>query len=165
MRDHLSGDRLAQREDGIVDFNSDRCIGCKACMQACPYDSIYIDPNTSTAAKCNFCTHRLEIGLQPSCVAVCPEQAIIAGDMNDPTSEISAFWPPSRAGSQAGERNRAEALVHRGGRGVAGADTGRGRTDAACGAAGHLTPTDNRRTRIRCRPAEFRFSRSVTYAG
>ena len=80
---------LHKREDGVVDFNSDRCIGCKACMQACPYDSLYIDPNTSTAAKCNFCTHRLEIGLQPSCVAVCPEQAIIAGDMNDPNSEIS----------------------------------------------------------------------------
>ena len=80
---------LHTRADGVVDFNSDRCIGCKACMQACPYDSIYIDPNTSTAAKCNFCTHRLEIGLQPSCVAVCPEQAIIAGDIDDPSSEIS----------------------------------------------------------------------------
>ncbi len=80
---------LHKRADGVVDFNSDRCIGCKACMQACPYDALYIDPNTSTAAKCNFCTHRLENGLQPSCVAVCPEQAIIAGDMNDPNSEIA----------------------------------------------------------------------------
>jgi formate-dependent nitrite reductase membrane component NrfD/ferredoxin len=73
----------------VVDFNSDRCIGCKACMQACPYDALYIDPDTDTAAKCNFCTHRLEVGLQPSCVAVCPEQAIIAGDMSDPNAEIS----------------------------------------------------------------------------
>jgi len=80
---------LHTRADGVVDFNSDRCIGCKACMQACPYDSLYIDPDTNTAAKCNFCTHRLEVGLQPSCVVVCPEQAIIAGDMNDPSSEIS----------------------------------------------------------------------------
>jgi formate-dependent nitrite reductase membrane component NrfD/ferredoxin len=80
---------LHKRDDGIVDFNSDRCIGCKSCLQACPYDALYIDPDTNTAAKCNFCTHRLEVGLQPSCVVVCPEQAIIAGDMDDPFSEIS----------------------------------------------------------------------------
>jgi Fe-S-cluster-containing dehydrogenase component/formate-dependent nitrite reductase membrane component NrfD len=80
---------MYQRRDGIVDFNSDRCIGCKACMQACPYDSIYIDPDEHTAAKCHFCAHRTEIGLEPACVIVCPEHAIIAGDMSDPTSEAA----------------------------------------------------------------------------
>jgi Fe-S-cluster-containing dehydrogenase component/formate-dependent nitrite reductase membrane component NrfD len=80
---------LHRRSDGVVDFNNERCIGCKACLQACPYDALYIDPDTHTAAKCNFCTHRLEAGLQPSCVVVCPEQAIIAGDMEDAGSEIS----------------------------------------------------------------------------
>lgn len=80
---------LYRRADGVVDFNSDRCIGCKSCIQACPYDALYIDPSSNTAAKCNFCTHRIEEGLQPSCVVVCPEQAIIAGDMDDPTTEIS----------------------------------------------------------------------------
>ena len=80
---------LYKRTDGIVDFDTDVCIGCKACMQACPYDALYIDPNTDTAAKCNFCAHRTEIGLQPSCEVVCPTQAILSGDLDDPTSAIA----------------------------------------------------------------------------
>jgi Fe-S-cluster-containing dehydrogenase component/formate-dependent nitrite reductase membrane component NrfD len=80
---------LFTRSDGIVDFDNRRCIGCKACMQACPYDALYIDPNSHTAAKCNYCAHRVDIGLEPACVIVCPEHAIISGDMNDPLSEIS----------------------------------------------------------------------------
>ena len=80
---------LYTREDGIVDFDNNRCIGCKSCMQACPYDALYIDPDTSTAAKCNYCAHRVDVGREPACVAVCPEHAIIAGDMENPTTEIS----------------------------------------------------------------------------
>src|SRR5262249_29731752 len=57
---------LHKRPDGVVDFNSDRCIGCKGCLQACPYDALYIDPSSNTAAKCNFCTHRLGNGPHPS---------------------------------------------------------------------------------------------------
>jgi len=79
---------MYQRKDGIVDFSSERCIGCKACMQACPYDSIYIDPDNGTAAKCHFCAHRTEVGLEPSCVVVCPEHAIIAGDLDQCDGEI-----------------------------------------------------------------------------
>ena len=77
------------REDGIVDFDNNRCIGCKSCMQACPYDALYIDPNTNTAAKCNYCAHRVDVGREPACVTVCPEHAIIAGDMENPQTEIS----------------------------------------------------------------------------
>ncbi len=80
---------LHYRPDGIVDFDKDRCIGCKSCMQACPYDALYIDPENHTAAKCNYCAHRVDIGLEPACVNVCPEHAIISGDMEDPDSEIS----------------------------------------------------------------------------
>ncbi len=80
---------LFKRKDGIVDFDSSRCIGCKSCMQACPYDALYIDPYSHTAAKCNYCAHRTEIGLEPACVVVCPEQAIIAGDMHNPNTEIA----------------------------------------------------------------------------
>ncbi len=77
------------RDDGIVDFDKDRCIGCKSCMQACPYDALYIDPENHTAAKCNYCAHRIDVGLEPACVNVCPEHAIISGDMENPHTEIA----------------------------------------------------------------------------
>jgi Fe-S-cluster-containing dehydrogenase component/formate-dependent nitrite reductase membrane component NrfD len=80
---------LYRRADGVVDFDGERCIGCKSCMQACPYDALYIDPSTRTAAKCNYCAHRLEVGLEPACVIVCPERAIIAGDLDDSRTEIA----------------------------------------------------------------------------
>ncbi len=80
---------MFQRADGIVEFDPERCIGCKACMQACPYDAIYMDPDSHTAAKCHYCAHRTDVGLEPACVIVCPVHAIVAGDMNDANSEIS----------------------------------------------------------------------------
>ncbi len=80
---------LYRRDDGIVDFDGRRCIGCKSCMQACPYDALYIDPDTNTAAKCNYCAHRVEVGLEPACVIVCPERAIISGDLDDARTEIA----------------------------------------------------------------------------
>ena len=80
---------LYKRDDGIVDFDRDRCIGCKSCMQGCPYDAIYIDDDTHTAAKCNFCAHRVDQDLEPACVVVCPTHSIWVGDLDDPTSGIS----------------------------------------------------------------------------
>lgn len=80
---------LFRRDDGIVDFDKRRCIGCKGCMQACPYNALYIDPDSNTAAKCNYCAHRVDIGLEPACVNVCPEHAIISGDLDNPRTEIA----------------------------------------------------------------------------
>jgi Fe-S-cluster-containing dehydrogenase component/formate-dependent nitrite reductase membrane component NrfD len=80
---------LYRRDDGIVDFDRDACIGCKACMQACPYDALYIHPDRGTAEKCNFCAHRIEIGLEPPCATVCPAEAILVGDLDDPTTRVA----------------------------------------------------------------------------
>src|SRR3990172_8446396 len=80
---------LYRRPDGIVDFDGGRCIGCKACMQACPYAALYTDPEPGTAAKCHYCAHGVEVGLEPACVVVCPVQAIIAGDLDDPETTIA----------------------------------------------------------------------------
>ena len=80
---------MYRRDDGIVDFDKSSCIGCKACIAACPYDAIFIIPDDHSAEKCNFCAHRVDIGLEPACVVVCPTEALIVGDMNDPLSEVS----------------------------------------------------------------------------
>ena len=58
-------------------------------MQACPYDALYIDPDRNTAAKCNFDASRVEMGYKPACEVVCPTQAILSGDLDDPNSTIS----------------------------------------------------------------------------
>ncbi|MCA9698727.1 MAG: 4Fe-4S dicluster domain-containing protein, partial [Myxococcales bacterium] len=87
---------MYQREDGIVEFDKDVCIGCKACMQACPYDAIHIDPETKTAAKCHYCAHRVDVGLEPACAVVCPTEAIVAGDLDDPMSKIAKVVAANR---------------------------------------------------------------------
>ncbi len=80
---------LFRRPDGIVDLNHESCIGCKACMVACPYDQLFIDPNTKTAEKCNFCANRIENKLEPACVSVCPTECRIFGDLDDPNSRVA----------------------------------------------------------------------------
>jgi Fe-S-cluster-containing dehydrogenase component/formate-dependent nitrite reductase membrane component NrfD len=80
---------MYRRPDGIVDFDKSICIGCKACMAACPYDAIFINPEDHSAEKCNFCSHRIDAGLEPACAVVCPTQAILVGDLNDPASKVA----------------------------------------------------------------------------
>ena len=79
------------RADGIVDFDKSVCIGCKACMAACPYDAIFINPEDRSAEKCNLCAHRIDVGLEPACVVVCPTEAILVGDLNDPSSRVASI--------------------------------------------------------------------------
>ena len=58
-------------------------------MQGCPYDALYLNDSSGTAEKCHFCAHRTEIGLAPACAVVCPTEAIIPGDFDDPHSRVS----------------------------------------------------------------------------
>ncbi len=80
---------LKKRPDGIVDVDRDACIGCRACMQACPYDALYLNEDLGAVEKCHFCAHRVEKGLEPACVTVCPVGAIIPGDFDDPEASVS----------------------------------------------------------------------------
>ena len=91
-----------RRADGIVEIDRDRCIGCRHCMGACPYNARYFndgcDPEGEqffpsrthgTVDKCNFCAHRVDRGIVPSCVNTCPTGARVFGDLADPDSEVS----------------------------------------------------------------------------
>jgi Fe-S-cluster-containing dehydrogenase component len=112
------------RADGIVEMDYDRCIGCRYCQVACPYDVRRFNWESSTkenpynptwgsaeierrargvVEKCTFCNHRIDRGLEqglkpgidraatPACVNICPVNARIFGDHNDPESPISKF--------------------------------------------------------------------------
>lgn len=105
---------LFRRPDGIVDFDTGRCIGCKGCLQACPYDALYIDPEDHTAQKCNYCVHRVEVGLEPACVVVCPEGAIISGDIDDPTTPISRLVASENLSRRSVEQGTDPNLWYRG---------------------------------------------------
>jgi Fe-S-cluster-containing dehydrogenase component/formate-dependent nitrite reductase membrane component NrfD len=102
------------RRDGIVDFNKEICIGCKACMAACPYDAIFINPEDRAAEKCNFCAHRLDVGLEPACVVVCPTAAIIVGDLHDPASKVARMVQREAVAVRRPEKETFPKLFYRG---------------------------------------------------
>ena len=105
---------LFRSDNGVVDFQDDDCIGCKSCMNACPYDALYINPETNTAHKCNMCNHRLEQDLEPSCQIVCPTEAIIIGDLDDPTSKISQMISRNDVAVRAPEQNTKPKVFYKG---------------------------------------------------
>lgn len=75
---------------GAVLVHGDRCIGCRYCTWACPYDAPRFSPRTRTIEKCTFCNHRLTAGLAPACVTACPTDALKIGapDGNGPARAL-----------------------------------------------------------------------------
>lgn len=75
-------------EGGIVLVEHNRCIGCGACIESCPYDARFFHPE-GYVDKCTFCIHRVREGLEPACVSVCPTHCLYFGDADDPNSEVA----------------------------------------------------------------------------
>lgn len=83
--------------DGHVEVNHSKCVGDKACVSACPYGAIHIDPQTKMADKCDFCSDRTSYGLDPACVAVCPTDALRFGDLDDPSDPVTIYAEENKA--------------------------------------------------------------------
>ncbi len=86
-----------RRPDGMIMYDNSLCIGCGKCIKHCPYGARSFNkrltagksPLDNGISKCSFCQHRVDKGVEPSCVNACPNNARIFGDLNDPGSEVS----------------------------------------------------------------------------
>ena len=105
---------LFRADNGVVDFQDDDCIGCKSCMNACPYDALYINPETNTANKCNFCNHRIEMDLAPSCVVVCPTEAIKVVDFDNPDDPVGKIIGREDVAVRSPEQNTKPKVFYKG---------------------------------------------------
>lgn len=76
-------------KDGVILVDEEHCVGCGYCVQACPYGSRFLHPETGVADKCTLCYHRITKGLPPACAVACPTGTRIFGDLKDPQSRIS----------------------------------------------------------------------------
>jgi Fe-S-cluster-containing dehydrogenase component len=77
--------------DGAVLVDKKYCLGCRYCVQACPYGARWIHPEKHVAGKCTFCYHRLDQGLLPACVEVCPTGARLFGQIGNRANPLERF--------------------------------------------------------------------------
>jgi molybdopterin-containing oxidoreductase family iron-sulfur binding subunit len=105
-----TGASYKRKQDNLVLIDQNKCIGCRACIVACPYQVRFLAENSAgyyvedltpyeaesykkwqphTVQKCTFCVDRLDAGVQPACVQTCPSGALVMGDLNDPETEIA----------------------------------------------------------------------------
>jgi len=74
---------ITRRADGIVLINESSCIGCKYCMEFCPFGALQFNDTKGVVEKCTLCVERLDKGLKPMCELHCPTRAISSGDINE----------------------------------------------------------------------------------
>jgi formate dehydrogenase iron-sulfur subunit len=65
---------------GAIYVNRERCIGCGACREYCPFTVPVIDTEAGKSTKCTFCFDRLAEGIQPACAKACPTQCLTFGE-------------------------------------------------------------------------------------
>ena len=74
-------------ESGPVLVAKERCIGCKMCVQACPFGVIVMGPDGKGVLKCDQCVERLSKGQDPACVEACPTKALVFADEQEASRE------------------------------------------------------------------------------
>jgi tetrathionate reductase subunit B len=76
---------IYKRDDGLVIIDPEKCTGCKACVDACPYGAIYFNESLNIAQKCTGCAHLLDGGewKVPRCADSCPTEAIKFGEESE----------------------------------------------------------------------------------
>ncbi|MBL8231617.1 MAG: 4Fe-4S dicluster domain-containing protein [Bryobacterales bacterium] len=77
--------------DGVVLVDQNYCIGCRYCVQACPYGCRYIHPTKHTVDKCTLCYHRITKGLTTACCEACPTGARQLADLKNPKDPVHEF--------------------------------------------------------------------------
>jgi Fe-S-cluster-containing dehydrogenase component len=80
-KDSCPADAISRNEWGIVRVDAELCIGCQACVEACPFGAMQFDEERDVALMCDLCYERLQNGEEPACSAVCPTRCILWGDM------------------------------------------------------------------------------------
>jgi len=71
---------ISRTEQGVVLIDEALCIGCKACVEACPFGAMQFDEDRELAVKCDMCVQRQAKGQRPACASVCPTGCIHFGD-------------------------------------------------------------------------------------